>query len=83
MDDVKLFAKNEKELEIPIQSIRIYMEDIGMEFDIEKCAMFIMKKTNSRKKRCAKSKIIRLLGEKENYKYLEILKAVIIKKKQR
>ena len=35
VDDIKLFVKNEKELETLIQTIRIYSEDIGMEFSIE------------------------------------------------
>ena len=35
MDDIKLFAKNEKELETLIHSIRIYSRDIGREFGIE------------------------------------------------
>ena len=43
MDDIKLFAKNEKELETLIHAIRIYNQDIGMEFGIEKCAMRVMK----------------------------------------
>ena len=43
MDDIKLFAKNEKELETLIQAVTIYSQTIGMEFDIEKCAMLIMK----------------------------------------
>ena len=43
MDDIKLFAKNEKELETLIQAVRIYSQDIGMEFGIEKCAMLVMK----------------------------------------
>ena len=43
MDDIKLFAKNEKELETLIQAVRIYCEDIRMEFGIEKCAMLVMK----------------------------------------
>ena len=43
MDDIKLFAKNEKELETVIQVVRIYGQDIGMEFDIEKCTILIMK----------------------------------------
>ena len=42
MDDIKLFAKNEKELETLIQAVRIYKEDIGMDFGIEKWAMLIM-----------------------------------------
>ena len=36
MDDIKLFAKNEKELENLIHTVRIYSQDIGMEFGIEK-----------------------------------------------
>ena len=43
MDDIKLFAKNEKELETLVHTVRIYSRDIGMEFDIEKCAMLVMK----------------------------------------
>ena len=42
-DDIKLFAKTEKELETLIQAVWIYSQDIGMEFDKEKCSMFIMK----------------------------------------
>ena len=30
------FAKNENELETLIQAVRIYSQDIGMEFGIEK-----------------------------------------------
>ena len=43
MDDIKLFAKNEKELETLIRAVRIYSQDIGMEYGIEKCAMLVMK----------------------------------------
>ena len=37
MDDIKLFIKNEKELETLIHAVRIYNRDIGMGFGIEKC----------------------------------------------
>ena len=43
MDDIKLFAKNEKELETLIHTVRIYSWDIGMEFGMVKCAMLVMK----------------------------------------
>ena len=43
MDDFKLFAKNEKEMETLIYAVRMYSQDIGMEFGIEKCAMLVMK----------------------------------------
>ena len=43
LDDIKQFAKNVKELEILLQIVRIYSDDIGMEFGIEKHAVLIMK----------------------------------------
>ena len=43
MDDIKLFATNGKGLETLIHAVRIYSQDIGMEFGIEKCGMLIMK----------------------------------------
>ena len=43
IDDIKLFAKNEKELETLTHTVRIYSRDIGMEFGIEKCEMLVMK----------------------------------------
>ena len=51
MDDIKTFAKNEKELEILIQTIKIDSQDIGMEFGIEKCAKLIMKKKKQQLKK--------------------------------
>ena len=44
MDDIKLFAKNEKELETLIHTVKIYSQDIKMEFGIEKCATLVMKR---------------------------------------
>ena len=40
--DIKLFAENEKKLETLIQAVRIYSDDIGMEYGREKCAILIM-----------------------------------------
>ena len=42
-DDIKLFAKSAIELETLIHAVRIYSQDIGMEFSIEKCAMLVMR----------------------------------------
>ena len=39
MGDIKLFIKNEKELETLIQAVKIYSEVIGMESSIDKCDM--------------------------------------------
>ena len=43
MDDIKLFAKNEKAMETLIHAVRIYRQDIGTVFSIEKCALLILK----------------------------------------
>ena len=43
MEDLKLFAKNEREFETLIQARRIYRQDLRMGFGIEKCAMLLMK----------------------------------------
>ena len=43
MDYIKQFAKNEKELETLKHAGRIYSQDIGMEFNIEKCATLVRK----------------------------------------
>ena len=83
MDDIKLFAKNEKELETLIQAVRIYSQDIGMEFGIEKCAMLAMK---SGKRHLTDGMElpshdkIRTFREKQTYEYLGILEAEAIKK---
>ena len=36
MDDLKLFAKNEKEIDSLVQTVRIFSDDIGMKFGLEK-----------------------------------------------
>ena len=43
MDDIKVFEKNEKGLETLIQAIRIYDQDIGIDFGTEKYTMLIIK----------------------------------------
>ena len=82
MDDTKIFAKNEEVLENRIQTVRIYSQDIGMKFGIEKCAMIVMK--NGKRHvtegvRQPNQVFIRTLAEEETCKYLEILEADTIK----
>ena len=43
MDNINIFAKKEKWLKILIQTIRIYIMEIEIEFSFEKCAKLIMK----------------------------------------
>ena len=44
MDDLKLYASNKKSLKSLIQTVRVFNNDIGMEFGVEKCAVLAMKK---------------------------------------
>lgn len=39
MDDLKVFAKNDNEVDSLVQTIRQCSTDIGMEFGISKCAV--------------------------------------------
>ena len=82
MDDIKLFAKNEKELETLIHTGRRYSQDIEMEFGIEKCAMLVMKSSKQHLiggMELSNQDKIRMLKEKETHKYLGILEADTIK----
>ena len=68
MDGIKLFSKNEKELETLIKTLRILSQDIGMEFSIEKCDILVMKydKRHMMEGTELRNQVaIRTLGEKE------------------
>ena len=85
MGDIKLFAKNEKELEPLIHAVRIKSQDRGMEFCIKKYAKLVMKSgkrhmTDGMEQRNHDK--IKTLGENETYKYLGILEADTIKQVQ-
>ena len=76
MDDWKLHSRNEKGLESLAQTVRVFSEDIGMDFGIEKCAMLVMEKGKIVKSvgiELPDGKVIKLLQEGESYKYLGIL----------
>ena len=78
MDDLKLYSRNEKELDSLVQTIRIFSKDIGMEFGIEKCAMLVIEKGKIVKSvgiELPNGEVIKPLREGENHKYLGILKA--------
>ena len=44
MDDLKLYGSNEKEAERLMNTIRVFTEDIKMEFGIKKCAHITLKR---------------------------------------
>ena len=77
MDDLKLFAKNEDQIDSLLNTVRILSEDIRMEFGLPKCGVLIMKR-----EKVVKSEGISMPNgkmmknvEEGGYKYLGILEA--------
>ena len=68
VDDIKQIAKNEKELETTIHAMRIYSQNKGIEFGIEKWPLLIMKSEKRHLMELRNQEKIRTLGEKETYK---------------
>ena len=78
MDNLKLYSRSEKRMDSLVQTVRVFSEDIGMEFGIEKCVMLVMEKgkiVKSAGVELPDDKIIKSLQERESYKYLGILEA--------
>ena len=76
--DIKLYCRSEKGLDSLVQTICVFSEDIGMEFDIEKCTMLVMEKGKIVKSvgiELPDDRVINSLQEGESYKYLGILEA--------
>ena len=75
MDDLKLFAKDQRELDSLVNTVNIFSKDIGMEFGLKKCGVVGMKRGKLAK--CTGIVIpdggtIKTV-EKDGYKYLGIL----------
>ena len=85
MDDLKIYACSDKEMESLVNMIRIFSEDISMEFGFEKCA-----KVSSNKGKLVATENLKLPSGKEiqelemteAYKYLGIQQADSIKNEQ-
>ena len=78
MDDFKLYSRSEKGLDSLVQTFRVFSEDIGIDFGIEKCAVLVMEKGKIVKSvgiELPDGKVIKSLQEGESYKYLGILEA--------
>ena len=44
MDDLKLFAKDDKDLEVMLLTVKKLSDDIGMKFGLDKCAKATFKR---------------------------------------
>ena len=78
MDDLMLYCRSEKGLDSLVQTIRVFSEDIGMEFGIEKCTMLVIERGKIVKSvgiELPDDKVFNSLQEGESYKCLGILEA--------
>ena len=72
MDHLNLYSQSEKGLDSLVQTVRVFGEDIGMEFGIEKSYMLVMEKGKIVKSvgiELPNGKVINSLQEGESYKY--------------
>ena len=75
---MKLYSLNEKGLVLLVQTLGVVSRDIGMEFGIEKCAIFVTEKGKIVKSagiELQDGKVIKSLHEGESYKYLGIFRS--------
>ena len=78
LGNLKLYSRNEKELDSLVQTIHVFGVDIRMEFGIERCAMLVIEKGTIVKSvgiELPDGRVIKSLQEGESYKYLRILEA--------
>ena len=78
MDDLKLYAKSEKALDSLVQTVRVFSSDIGMEFGVDKCAVFTIKKgklAQSHGISLPDGEVMKGINDGDSYKYLGILEA--------
>ena len=84
MDDLKLYGKSEDEIDSLVRTVRLFSQDIGMEFGVKKCAVVVMKRgkvTECEGIELPDGQRIRAV-EQDGYKYLGILEIDTIKQKE-
>ena len=62
IDDLKLYAKTPNQLDSLIETVRIFINDIGMKFGIEKCAVLIIKRGKMTQSGGIRVQILRSIG---------------------
>jgi len=84
MDDLKLYGRNEGELELLVGVVNEYSVDIGMKFGLDKCGVLIVErgvKTKSEGVLLPDGERIKEI-EEGGYKYLGVLEADMILEKE-
>ena len=75
MDDLKLYASNDNELEGLLKTVKAFSDDIGMEFGLSKCAKATFKKGKLEQTKNVvldDDSVIKELDQEGTYKYLGV-----------
>ena len=86
MDDLKLIAKSKEELQKQIQTVKIFSDDINMEYGLKKCAKITFKRgklTHLQNLVIDTNREIQELEQVKTYKYLGIEENEGIQHKQK
>ena len=84
MDDLKLYGRNEVELERLVGIVYEYSDDIGMRFGLDKCGVLVIEKGVKKKSEgiiLPSGEVIKEI-EEGGYKYLGVLEAEMILEKE-
>jgi hypothetical protein len=85
MDDLKLIAKSEEELQRQIQTVKTFSDDFHMEFGLEKCAKITLKRgklISSEHLVVDNKREIQELEQGKTYEYLGIVESEGIQHQQ-
>ena len=75
MDDLKMYAKTERKLDLFIQTMAIFSDDVSMVFGLDKCAVLVMKRRKIVRTERIQLPDEMLMGEVnlDKYKHLGVL----------
>ncbi|XP_063595812.1 uncharacterized protein LOC134772704 [Penaeus indicus] len=81
MDDLKLFAKNQDQIDSLVQTVHLFSEDIGMQFGLNKCGVLVLKRGKMVKQNGVALPNGQMMKEidESGYKYLGIVEMDKIK----
>ena len=77
MDDLKLFTKDDNDLEGLLKTVKKFSDDIGMSFGLDKCAEATFKRgklTGTTSVQLDQNTVIKDLEQEGVYKYLTLLR---------
>ena len=75
MDDIKLYAKSERDIDSLIHLTRVFSSDIGMTFGLEKCGRLIVNRGKTARTQGIDLPQGHIADVAESYKYLGILQS--------